>query len=105
MHDVVELAGELLARAVYGRRPVHRLLRYVYRAHKYSGARGAQENTIAGLTASEHGGPAIDLCDIGVRENLERDERQNAANDDSLHDIRDDGSPEYEGEDPFARIS
>jgi hypothetical protein len=30
-----------------------------------------------------------------------RDKRQHAANDDPLHDIRDDGSPEHDGEHPI----
>ena len=86
-----------MARAIYVRRPVHRLLRYVYRARKYLGARGSQQHAVAGLAASEHGDPAVDLRDIGVREDLERDERQHAADDDALHDVRDDVPPPQEG--------
>jgi hypothetical protein len=33
-----------------------------------------------------------------------RDKPQHAANDDFLHDIRDDGSPEHDGGHPFASI-
>src|ERR1700733_4985308 len=46
--DVVVRSGELLARVVYLRRPVHRLLRYVYRTRKYDGARGAKKNPVIG---------------------------------------------------------
>jgi hypothetical protein len=105
VHDVVVLAGELLARAIYGRRPAHRLLRDVYRAHKYYGARATQKNPIAGLATSMYGCPPVYFRDVGVRKNLKRDERQHTANDDSLHNIRDDGSPEHGGEHPFACIS
>src|SRR5581483_1205645 len=92
VHDVVVLAGELLTRAVYFRSPVHGLLRYVYWAREFTGTCGSQEHAFAGFAASEHGGPAIDLCYIGVRDDLERDEPQHAANDDSLHYVRDDVS-------------
>jgi hypothetical protein len=34
-----------------------------------------------------------------------RDKHHSAARDDPLHDIRDDGSPEHDGEYLFARIS
>ena len=104
VHDVVVLAGQLLARAIYGCRPVHRLLRYVY-GRKSVGARGFEQHAIAKLAASENGGPAVDRRDLGVHDDLGRDESQHAANDDSLHDIRDDGSLEHDGEHPFACIS
>src|SRR5215472_3371692 len=92
VHDVVVRTGQPLARAICSRRPVHRLLRHVNWARKYQGARASQQSAIAGLTASVHGGPAVDLRHIGVREDLERDECQHAANDDALHDVRCDGS-------------
>jgi hypothetical protein len=69
------------------------------------GTRGAQENAITRLAASEDCGPAVDRRDIGVRDNLGRDESQHTAKDDSLHAIRDDGSPEHDGENAFACIS
>ena len=115
VHDVVVLAGELLTRAIYFRRPIHRLLWQVYWTKKCFGARGSEQDAMAGLAASENGGPAVDLRDIGTRENLKCDERQHSPNDDPLHDIRengsiehedsDDGSPEHDGEHPFASIS
>src|SRR5215472_1978676 len=92
VHDVVVRTGQPLARAIYSRRPVHRLLRHVNWARKCQGARASQQSAIAGLTASVHGGPAVDLRHIGVREDLERDECQHATNDDALHDVRCDGS-------------
>lgn len=52
-------------------------------------SRGAQENAIAGLAASEQSGLAVDLCDIGVAENLERHERQPDADEETLHDVQD----------------
>jgi hypothetical protein len=113
VHDVIVLVGELLARAIYGRGPVYRLLRYVY-GRKFVGARGFEHHAIARLAASENGGPAVDRRNIGVHDNLGRDESQYAANDDSLHDIRengsiehedtDDGSPDHDSEHPFACI-
>jgi hypothetical protein len=62
-------------------------LRYVYRAGKRYCASSSEQQTIAGLAASVHRGPAVDLRDIGVRDDLERDESQHAANDDSLDNI------------------
>jgi len=94
VHDVAVLARELLAHTIFVRRPVHRLLRHVYRSREFIGTGSAQENAIAGLAASVYGGPAVDLRDIGVRDDLERDERQHATNDDTLHDVRDDVSLE-----------
>jgi hypothetical protein len=109
------LARECLARAIFVRRPVHCFLRYVYWATKFIGTRRSQKYVIAGYAASEHGGPAVYLRDIGVRENLKCDVRQYAANDDSLHYIRkngsiehqdtNDGPPEHASEHPFASIS
>jgi hypothetical protein len=104
VQDVVVLAVEFVARAIFGRRPIHRLLRYVY-GRKFVGARGFEQHAIAGLAASENGSPAVDRRDIGVHENLGRDERQHAADNDALHHVRDDGSPEHDGEHPFACIS
>jgi hypothetical protein len=48
------------------------------------GAGGSEQETIVGLAASVHGGPAVDLCDISVHENLGRGERQGAADVDAL---------------------
>ena len=56
-----------------------------------------KKHAIAGLAASVHGGPAVDLRDISVRDDLERDESQHAADDDALHDVRDDVPPPQEG--------
>ena len=104
VHDVVVLAGESMTRAIYGCCPVRRFLRYVY-GRKFIGARGLEQHVIARLAASENGGPAVDRRDIGSREDLECDERQPNADEDALHDIQDDSSPEHDGEHPFARIS
>jgi hypothetical protein len=81
VHDVIALAGELLTCAIYCRSPVHRLLRYVDWARKCLGASGSVQGTVAGVATSVHGGPAADLRNIGVRDDLERDERQHAAAD------------------------
>src|SRR5450759_2664126 len=97
VHEVIVLAGELMVCAIYGRRPVHRLLRYVY-GRKFIGARGAQKNVIARLAASENGGPAVDCRDRGVEENDCREKCQQSPHDYSLHYICDDGSPEHDGE-------
>lgn len=96
VHDVAVLAGELLARAIYFRCPVHGLLRYVDWARECSGARGSVQDTIAGLAASVHGGPAVDLCYISVRDDLEGDEGQHPASDDALHNVREDGPFNWE---------
>ena len=69
VHDVVVPAVQCVSSAIFARRPVHRLLRYVYWAKKYDGARGLPQYAIAGLATSEHGSPAVDLCDIGVPDN------------------------------------
>ena len=50
----------------------------------------------AGLAASKNGGPAIDRRDIGVHENLGRDERQHAA-DDALYDVRNNSPLKHKG--------
>ena len=84
VHEVIVLAGELMVCAISGRRPVYRLLRYVY-GRKFIGARGAQENVIARLAASENGGSAVDCRDRGVEENVCRDASQHAANNDALN--------------------
>jgi hypothetical protein len=105
VHDVIVRSGEPLACAIYFRGPVHRLLRQVYWTHECFIARGFEQDAIAGLAASENGGPAVYLCDIGVRENPEREEPQHAANDDSLDYIRDDGSPEHTIMPPFAAFA
>ena len=97
------MAGKILACAIYGRRPEHRLLQYVY-GRKFVGARGFEQHAIARLAASKNGGPSVDRRDIGMHDNLGRDEIQHAANDESLHDNPDDGSPEHDGEHPFASI-
>ena len=55
------------------------------------------KHAVAGLAASVHGGPAVDFRDIGVCEDLERDERQHAADDNALYDVRDDGPSNEEG--------
>src|SRR5208337_2644982 len=98
VHDVVVRPGELLASAILVRRPVHRLLRHVYRSGEYDTTRAAQENAVAWLAAPVDGGPTVDLRDIGVCENPEGDECQYAADDDALHDVRDDAPPPQEGE-------
>ena len=90
-------SGELLARAIFVRRPVHRLLQHVYWTWEFIGARGAQENAVAGLAAFVHGGPAVDVRDVGVREDPERDKRQRTTDDDALHHVIDDGPSDYEG--------
>ena len=79
MHDVV-------ARAIYARRPIHRLLRYVYGAGKYLVARGSQQHTVAGHAASVHGDPAVDLRGFGTPENPGRDKRQHGTDNDALYD-------------------
>ena len=91
VHDVVVRSGELMACAIDVRRPVHRLLRYVY-GLEIIGTRGAQKDAIARLAASENGGPAVDFRDIGVEENVGRDEREHGANNDALHHVRSNGS-------------
>src|SRR5690349_21412320 len=59
-------AVQCVSGAIFARRPVHRFLRYVYGSQKYDGAGGPAQYVIAGLAASEHGGPAVDFRDIGV---------------------------------------
>src|SRR5580658_3657851 len=97
MQIVVVRSEELLARAVYFRCPVHRFLGYVYWARKCLGASGSEQDTIPGLAASVHGGPAVDFRDVGVRDDLERYERQHAACDNSLDNVRDNGPSNEEG--------
>jgi hypothetical protein len=46
---------------------------------EYGTTGAAQENAIAGLPAAGYGTPTVDLRNIGVRDDLERDERQHAA--------------------------
>jgi len=84
--------GERMAGLIHFRRPVHRLLRYVDRARKSDGARAAQKDPIAGLAASINGRPAVDLRDVGFRENEYRDKRQPGTDQDALDDIQEDGS-------------
>lgn len=74
------------------------LLRHVYWSHEFIATRGAQENPVAGLAASVHGGPYVDLRDVSMREDLERDERQHATDDDALHHVFDDGPSDHGGE-------
>src|SRR5450755_4269685 len=81
VHDVV-------ARARYARRPIHRLGGDVYGARKYLVARGSQQHAVAGHAASVQGGPAVDLRDFGTPENLCRDEREHGTDNDALYDAR-----------------
>ena len=43
-----------------------------------------------------HGRPAVDLRDLGFRENEYRDERQPGTDQDALDDIQEDGSFQHE---------
>ncbi len=81
------LPGEQVTRAIYVRRPVHRLLRYVYRAGKYLGARGSEQKAIAGLAASEHCGPAVDLRGLDPRVDLGCDKRQPKTDEEALNHV------------------
>jgi hypothetical protein len=92
VHDIVVRSGKLLARDIDLRRPVHRLLRYIDRSRKRDGARATHKDPIAGLAASVHGRPAVDLRDVGSREKEDRDKRQTGADQDALDDIQEDGS-------------
>jgi hypothetical protein len=85
-----------LARAIFLRHPVHRLLRHVYWSSELNVTGGAQENAVAEFAASVHGGPFVDLRDVGLRQNLERHERQHATDDDALHHVIDDGPSDDE---------
>ncbi len=87
VHDVVLPAVERMTRAVTVRPPVHRFLRYVYRAEKYPRVRGSQEHAVAGLAASVHGNPAVDLRAFDAAVRLGRDKRQPEADEDPLHHI------------------
>ena len=96
VHDVVVMAGKHSARIIVVRVPVHSLLRHVDWAGEYGGTGPPQDNADAGLTAPVHGGPVVDLRDMGVRDDLERDETQHAANDDALHYVRENVPPEQQ---------
>jgi hypothetical protein len=89
VHDVVVVTGELLTSAIGGRRPIHCLLRDVDGARKSLGAGGSDKNAVTRRAASVHGGPTIHRRDIGVRDNLKRDERQYTTGDDALDDVCD----------------
>ena len=71
--DIVVLSGERMTCAISGRRPVHRLLRYVDRAGKNLSARGSEKHAVPGLAASAHGEPAIDPGRLDPGVNLGRD--------------------------------
>ncbi len=92
MQDVLALAGEPPPRAVDGRRPVRSLLHHIDGGQHF-GAGGPQEDAIAGLAAFEGGAPTVDSRGHGfnhrVHNDLCREKRQHAADDDSLHDVRD----------------
>ena len=85
MHDVIVLSGEPVARSIYVRPPVHRLLRHVYRAWKYSGMRGPREHAVAGQATPERGDPAIDSRNLDPRENFNGDERQPEPDEEALY--------------------
>ncbi len=85
VHDVIVLSGERVARAIYVRPPVHRLLRHVYRAGKYSGVRGPREHAVARQATPERGDPAIDSRNLDPRENLNRDKRQPEPDEEALY--------------------
>ncbi len=76
-----------MAYAILARRPVHCLVGYVY-GRKFVSARRFEQEVIAGLAASQHGGPAVGFSDIGVHQKLGRNESQHTANDDALYDVR-----------------
>ena len=79
--------------AIFAGRPVHRLLRYVYRAHECHVACSTPEEAAAGLAASKHGGPAVYLGDIELRDDEQyRDKGQRGADEDALHNVRSNGS-------------
>jgi len=92
MQDVLALTGEPPPRAVDGRRPVRSLLRHID-SGQVPGACGPQEDAITGLTAFEGGAPPVDGRGHGFHHNIHndlcREKRQHAADDDSLHDVRD----------------
>src|SRR5215471_15428118 len=82
-----------MPRAIFAGRPVHRLLRYVYGAHKSHVACGTQEEAAAELAASKHGGPAVYLGDIKLWENEQcGDKGQRGSDEDALHNVRSNGS-------------
>src|SRR5580692_12354134 len=87
MHHVVVPAVESVARAIFARRPIHGLFRYVYWARKYLGACGSEQHAVTGHAASEKGDPTVDLRGLNPRDNLRRHETQNAAQDNSLDDV------------------
>ena len=85
-------AVQRLPRAVDGRRPVRRLFRHIDGGQDF-GACGPQEDAIAGLAAFQGGAPTVDGrrhgLDHCVHNDICREKRQHAADDDCLHDVRD----------------
>lgn len=107
------LATQRPPRAVDGRRPVHRLLRHIGGGQDF-GAYGSQEDATAGHIALPNRVPPIGgglYCLHLIVENqicrdpICREKCQQSPHDDSLQYICDDGSPEHDGEHPFACIS
>ena len=73
-------------RSIYVRPPVHRLLRPVYRAGKYSGVRRPREHAVVGQAAPERGDPAIDPRHLEPRDNFNRDKRQPVPDEEALYE-------------------
>ncbi len=90
MQDINTQSGEPAPRAVAGRRPIGRLLHHIG-GGQVSGAGGPQEEAIAGLAACGGGVPPVDGRGHGfhhrVHNNLCREKRQHAADNDALYDV------------------
>ena len=79
-------------RAVHGRRPVRSLLHHID-GGQGSGTGGPYEDAIAGLAGFHGGAPPVDGrrhgFHHGIHDDLCREKRQHAADNDCLHDVRD----------------
>src|SRR5664280_2248252 len=72
---------------IYGCGPVHRLLRYVYRAGEGQGTSSPHQHAVIRLAASEHGDPAVDFFRLDHRGNPGSDNRQPEADKKSLQHV------------------